>query len=88
LAAVLHVAAKRYLCAVEPGYTGRLSPASVYTLGVQGGPMSAAETAGFEALLYGQEACQVGRSDDDAKDPDAPTPTFAQFEPLLRGLAG
>jgi gamma-butyrobetaine dioxygenase len=83
----LHVAAKRYLCAVEPGYLDRLSPASVYTLGVQGGPMPAAETAGFEALRYGQEACQVRRWDDDAKDPEAPTPAFAQFEPLLRGLA-
>src|SRR5271165_998287 len=28
----LHVDAKRYLCAVEPGYSGKLSPASVYTL--------------------------------------------------------
>jgi len=27
----LHVAAKRYLCAVEPGYFELLSPASVYT---------------------------------------------------------
>ena len=45
----LHVAAKRYLCAVEPGYLATLSPASVYTLGVQGGPMNAAERAGFEA---------------------------------------
>ena len=44
----LHVAAKRYLCAVEPDYLGRLSPASVHTLGVQGGPMSAAEAADFE----------------------------------------
>jgi gamma-butyrobetaine dioxygenase len=35
----LHVAAKRYLCATEPAYLELLSPASVYTLGVQGGPM-------------------------------------------------
>lgn len=74
----LHVAAKRYLCAVEPGYTGRLSPASVYTLGVQGGPMSAAETARFEALPSASEACRVRRWGDDAKDPDVPTPSFAQ----------
>ena len=44
----LHVDAKRYLCAVEPGYLDRLSPASVYTLRVQGGPMQAAEAAEFE----------------------------------------
>ena len=45
----LHVAAKRYLCAVEPGYFGRLSAASVRTLRVQGGPMTPSQTAEFEA---------------------------------------
>ena len=34
----LHVAAKRYLCAVEPGYFGALSAASVYTLRRPGRP--------------------------------------------------
>src|SRR5215472_1943672 len=43
----LHVDAKRYLCAAEPGYAETLSPASVYTLGVQGGPMTGAEAAAF-----------------------------------------
>ncbi len=32
----LHVAAKRYLCAVEPGYAATLSAASDYTLSVHG----------------------------------------------------
>jgi gamma-butyrobetaine dioxygenase len=41
----LHVDAKRYLCATEPGYLALLSPPSVYTLGVQGGPPPAASTA-------------------------------------------
>ena len=36
----LHVAAKRYLCAVVPNYLSKLSAASVYTLSVQGGPMT------------------------------------------------
>jgi predicted HD phosphohydrolase len=36
----LHVAAKRYLCAVEPRYLAGLSEASRFTLTVQGGPMS------------------------------------------------
>ncbi len=39
----LHVAAKRYLCTTEPSYFGQLSDASVYTLSVQGGPMTDAE---------------------------------------------
>jgi Predicted HD phosphohydrolase len=36
----LHVAAKRYLCATEPGYLGELSAASIQSLELQGGPMS------------------------------------------------
>jgi predicted HD phosphohydrolase len=46
----LHVAAKRYLCATEADYFGRLSPDSVRSLALQGGPMSAAEVAAFRAL--------------------------------------
>src|SRR5262249_35285466 len=36
----LHVAAKRYLCAVEPGYLSALSAASQRSLELQGGPFS------------------------------------------------
>ena len=82
----LHVAAKRYLCAVETGYFERLSPASVYTLGVQGGPMAADELGEFEANPFAKDACQVRRWDDDAKDPDASTPPFERFVPMLAGL--
>jgi gamma-butyrobetaine dioxygenase len=82
----LHVAAKRYLCAVEPGYYAKLSAASVYTLSVQGGPMNGAEVAAFEALPHAQAAVAVRRWDEEAKDPDAPTPEFGHFEPLLRSL--
>lgn len=82
----LHVDAKRYLCAAEPGYFDRLSPASAYTLGVQGGPMEAAEAAKFAASPYAADACQVRRWDDEAKVPDAPTPTFQHFAPVLAGL--
>ena len=85
----LHVAAKRYLCAVEPGYYGKLSAASVYTLAVQGGPMNDAEAAEFEALPHAAAAVAVRRWDEEAKDPAAPTPQFGHFRPLLtRLLAG
>jgi phosphonate degradation associated HDIG domain protein len=83
----LHVAAKRYLCAVEPGYLARLSPASVYTLGVQGGPMEPGEIAAFLAGAYAQDACRVRRWDDAAKDAAAWTPEFAHFAPVLSALA-
>jgi len=46
----LHVAAKRYLCAVDPEYLGKLSSASVLSLQLQGGPFNAGEVRNFEAL--------------------------------------
>ena len=82
----LHVAAKRYLCAVEPGYHDRLSEASLYTLRVQGGPMSPAQAAQFAALPGAADAVAVRRWDEEAKDPDAPTPPFEHFLPLLTAL--
>jgi len=82
----LHVAAKRYLCAVEPGYLAALSPASVYTLGVQGGPMDAAERAEFEANPYAGAALRLRRWDDEAKDPAASPPAFGYYKSLLRRL--
>jgi gamma-butyrobetaine dioxygenase len=84
----LHVAAKRYLCAVEPGYMAALSPASVYTLGVQGGPLQGPELAEFEAQPYAAAAVRVRRWDDAAKDPDAQPPAFDHFAGVLRALAG
>jgi len=82
----LHVAAKRYLCAVEPAYFALLSPASVYTLSVQGGPMTGAEAAAFTAVPYAADAVAVRRWDDAAKDPAASVPGFAAYRPLLEGL--
>jgi gamma-butyrobetaine dioxygenase len=82
----LHVAAKRYLCAVEPSYFALLSPASVYTLSVQGGPLSEARAREFEALPYAADAVAVRRWDDQAKDPAAAVPGFSHFVPLLESL--
>ncbi|AUG80223.1 gamma-butyrobetaine dioxygenase [Kitasatospora sp. MMS16-BH015] len=84
----LHVAAKRYLCAVEPTYRASLSEASEYTLQVQGGPMSPAEAAEFAALPGAADAVTVRRWDDLAKDAAAPTPAFEHFRPLLGRLLG
>jgi gamma-butyrobetaine dioxygenase len=63
----LHVAAKRYLCATDTDYLARLSPASVDSLAVQGGPMNAAEIEGFEANPYHREAVRLRLYDDDGK---------------------
>jgi gamma-butyrobetaine dioxygenase len=82
----LHVAAKRYLCAAEPGYFALLSPASVYTLSLQGGPMPAAAAAAFAAAPYAADAVAVRRWDDAAKDPAADAPGFDAYRSLLQGL--
>jgi gamma-butyrobetaine dioxygenase len=85
----LHVAAKRYLCAAEPGYFAKLSQASVYTLSVQGGPMTEAQARAFEAVPFAADAIAVRRWDDLAKDPDAAVPGFPHYRLLLeRLLAG
>ncbi|MBK1658546.1 phosphonate degradation HD-domain oxygenase [Paracraurococcus ruber] len=88
----LHVAAKRYLCAVEPDYFARLSTDSVKSLALQGGPMSAAEVAAFEALPQHREAVQLRRYDEQAKVKGLETPPVAHFLPAvarcLTGSAG
>src|SRR5215471_8529717 len=75
----LHVAAKRYLCAVEPDYFGKLSPDSVRSLALQGGPMSAEEVAAFRANPLHAEAVRLRRFDEAAKDPRAATPDFDHY---------
>lgn len=75
----LHVAAKRYLCAAEPDYFGKLSPDSVRSLALQGGPMSAEEAADFRRHPQFSEAVRLRRYDEEAKDPRARTPDFDHF---------
>ena len=75
----LHVAAKRFLCATEPDYFGRLSPDSVRSLALQGGPMSTEEVAAFRAGPLCAEAVRLRRYDEAAKDPYAKTPDFDHF---------
>ncbi len=82
----LHVAAKRYLCAVDPAYHGGLSPASVRSLVVQGGPMAPDEIAAFEADPHHDAAVRVRRWDDHGKVDGLTTPDPADFAPLLRRL--
>ncbi|ACU69653.1 phosphonate degradation operons associated HDIG domain protein [Catenulispora acidiphila DSM 44928] len=82
----LHVAAKRYLCAAEPGYFAKLSEASVYTLSVQGGPMSEQEAAEFEAGPHAADAVRLRRWDEAAKEPGADDPGFEHYRQLLAAL--
>jgi phosphonate degradation associated HDIG domain protein len=75
----LHVAAKRYLCAVETDYFAKLSPDSVRSLGLQGGPMTAGEIEDFRRHPLHAEAVRLRRYDEAAKDPRAKTPDFDHF---------
>lgn len=79
-----HVAAKRYLCATKPEYFARLSVASVHTLELQGGPMSAAEVAAFEANPNLEAIIQVRYLDEAGKRADMQTPDFAHFAPMVQ----
>jgi [1-hydroxy-2-(trimethylamino)ethyl]phosphonate dioxygenase len=83
----LHVPAKRYLCATDPGYFAMLSPASVHTLALQGGPMSAAEIAQFEREPHHLEAIRVRRWDDQGKVAGLKTAAFGDYEPMFERLA-
>ena len=80
----LHVAAKRYLCAVDDAYLQLLSQPSIVSLGLQGGPMSEAEVKEFEQLPFWQEAVRLRRWDDEAKDPTMVTPSLSHFAKYVR----
>ena len=83
----LHVAAKRFLCAVDVDYLQTLSQPSVVSLGVQGGPMTPAEVADFQKHPYAMDAVQLRRWDDSAKVPNSPTPTLLHFAIYLMQAA-
>jgi phosphonate degradation associated HDIG domain protein len=82
-----HVAAKRYLCRVDPEYYAQLSPASIQSLGLQGGPFSEDEASAFECLPRYREALQLRRWDDAAKVPGLPVPPLEEYRPLLLVLS-
>jgi phosphonate degradation associated HDIG domain protein len=75
----LHVAAKRYLCAAEPGYLDELSAASQQSLALQGGSFDAAAAAAFRGVPGAEAAIRVRRWDDEAKIVGLATPDLAHF---------
>lgn len=79
----LHVLAKRYLCTVDPGYAGKLSPTSHKSYLDQGGAMSEAELAAFRAEPHHEAALRLRVWDDRAKDPKRETPGIEAFRPHL-----
>jgi predicted HD phosphohydrolase len=82
----LHVEAKRYLCAIDARYAAGLSAASILSLGVQGGAMSAAERQRFEEEPFFAEAVQLRRFDDWGKREGCPVALLESYRPMLESL--
>lgn len=75
----MHVAAKRYLCAVDPAYFDTLSPASVHSLQLQGGVYNDGQAETFAAQPHALEAVRLRRYDDLAKVVDLTTPPLSHY---------
>jgi phosphonate degradation associated HDIG domain protein len=83
----LHVDAKRYLCAVRPGYVQTLSSDSLRSLALQGGIFDAEDAAGFIGQAWAQEAVQLRLWDDAAKVEAAATPPIETYLALAARVA-
>ena len=83
----LHVAAKRYLCTVDPTYADRLSRASVHSLQIQGGLMLTDELRSFESNRFHHHAVRLRLWDDRAKVAGAALKDPREYIPILRRVA-
>jgi gamma-butyrobetaine dioxygenase len=81
----LHVAAKRYLCAVDPQYLALLSPASQRSLELQGGSLDSEGTRSFEAEPFYREAVRLRHWDDRAKIPGLAVPPIEHYVARIEG---
>jgi phosphonate degradation associated HDIG domain protein len=79
----LHVNAKRYLTATDPGYFATLSAGSVRSLELQGGAFTPELATGFIALPHAEAAVRLRRWDERAKVSGLVTPDLAHFRPHI-----
>jgi phosphonate degradation associated HDIG domain protein len=82
----LHVAAKRYLCAVKPGYAAALSGASQLSLALQGGAMTEDEIAAFAANPWFEQAVRLRHFDDGGKRVGWIVPDLASHHDRIVGV--
>ncbi len=82
----LHVEAKRYLCAAEPAYAASLSPSSVRSLALQGGPMGDAEVRAFLRRPGAADAVAIRRWDDRGKVDGLDVGGFDRYVAMLASL--
>jgi [1-hydroxy-2-(trimethylamino)ethyl]phosphonate dioxygenase len=83
----LHVPAKRFLCWQDPEYLRQLSPASIESLTLQGGPMNDAQAADFLTNPFADSAIALRHWDDEAKIPGLSVPDAAYYLPMLHASA-
>ena len=83
----LHVPAKRYLVAVDPGYRATLSAGSIRTLEMQGDALSPAEQAELEADPHLADALELRRADEAAKEAGRVVPPLDAWLPALEAVA-
>ncbi len=78
-----HVKAKRYLVATNPSYAKSLSTASIKTLELQGGPMSAEEVSAFRNHPYFHEMLQIRGWDERAKEVDKVVTQLEDYRSMI-----
>ncbi|MBU3064214.1 HD domain-containing protein [Nocardia sp. NEAU-G5] len=83
----LHVVAKRYLAATDSRHAASLSASSLRTLVTQGGPMSAAEAAAFEADPDFAAALTLRRADDAGKVVGLAVGALESWRPVVERVA-
>jgi phosphonate degradation associated HDIG domain protein len=70
---LLHVMAKRYRCAVDPAYLDQLSPASLLSLQLQGGPLDEQQASQYRADPFYEDSLLLRSWDEAAKVPGEET---------------
>lgn len=83
----LHVRAKRYRCAVDPGYLASLSRGSTRSLELQGGPADRDEVASFESNPGFRDAVALRGWDDGGKVDGLVVDPFDRYRDLLARMS-
>jgi len=78
-----HVEAKRYLTRTNPSYFARLSPASVTTLQLQGGPMTQQEAEAFDRDPLKDQKLRLRSWDETGKLPGCTVAPLSSYRDLL-----
>ena len=84
---MLHIPAKRYLVTTDAAYRGRLSPVSIQTLALQGGDMTEAEIAAFEAWPHWRDSLKLRVADEAAKVVGRVVPGLDSWREQVRRVA-